>query len=201
MTQQIRLKYVQTETSRHGTTKNYFRRNRRERVRLPDDPNSDEFRAAYAKALASEPVPDVRDIKPTAVELRKQRTERTLKSALVAARRRAKAKGVPFNLDVDFLLDLVERQEFRCALTGIEFFAQIDNAASIDPCTPSIDRIEPQKGYLKSNVRVIIYAMNAMLLDWGEDVFIQIANSYRYTKRTKEQHSNPAPRSALPHPK
>lgn len=201
MTQQIRLKYVQTETSRHGTTKNYFRRNRRERVRLPDDPNSDEFRAAYAKALASEPVPDVRDIKPTAVELRKQRTERTLKSALVAARRRAKAKGVPFNLDVDFLLDLVELQEFRCALTGIEFFAQIDNAASIDPCTPSIDRIEPQKGYVKSNVRVIIYAMNAMLLDWGEDVFIQIANSYRYTKRTKEQHSNPAPRSALPHPK
>lgn len=201
MTQQIRLKYVQTETSRHGTTKNYFRRNRRERVRLPDDPNSDEFRAAYAKALASEPVPDVRDIKPTAVELRKQRTERTLKSALVAARRRAKAKGVPFNLDVDFLLDLVERQEFRCALTGIEFFAQIDNAASIDPCTPSIDRIEPQKGYVKSNVRVIIYAMNAMLLDWGEDVFIQIANSYLYTKRTKEQHSNPAPRSALPHPK
>ena len=201
MTQQIRLKYVQTETSRHGTTKNYFRRNRRERVRLPDDPNSDEFRAAYAKALASEPVPDVRDIKPTAIELRKQRTERTLKSALVAARRRAKAKGVPFNLDVDFLLDLVERQEFRCALTGIEFFAQIDNAASIDPCTPSIDRIEPQKGYVKSNVRVIIYAMNAMLLDWGEDVFIQIANSYLYTKRTKEQHSNPAPRSALPHPK
>lgn len=43
--------YVLKERSRHGKVKYYFRRGKGKRVRLPDDPSSDEFRQAYLAAL------------------------------------------------------------------------------------------------------------------------------------------------------
>lgn len=185
MDQKLRLKYLQFETDRHGNQKVYFRKGRRQRVRLPDDTGSEGFQRAYRMALADLPVPDVRDIEPTKIELRKQKTEKKLKSALAGARARARAKGLEFDLDIDFLLELAEVQDFKCSLTGIEFFHKTDCRTNVDPCTPSIDRIEPELGYVKHNVRIILYAMNAMLLDWGEEIFIKIANSYRYTKSVR----------------
>lgn len=192
MNRRRKLKYVQIETTRHGTVAVYFRRNRRARIRLPNDMESVEFKECYQAALDDRPLPvakrllDVRDMKPTAIELRKQRSEKKMKSALHAAKVRAKRKGLAFDLDRDFLLSMLDDQGHRCALTGIEFFAKIDNTSRIDPCTPSIDRIVPSRGYVKGNVRLVLYAMNAMLNDWGEGVFIKIANSYRYTNRTKK---------------
>jgi len=43
--------YVVRERSRHGKLKYYFRRGKEARVRLPDDPSSDEFHRAYMDAL------------------------------------------------------------------------------------------------------------------------------------------------------
>ncbi len=55
----IRLKYVASETSRHGTPFHYFRRRGQSKIRLPGLPGSDDFMAAYRAALAGRPLPEI----------------------------------------------------------------------------------------------------------------------------------------------
>lgn len=184
--------YVATEISRHGKTCYYYRRGLGPRMRLPDDPHSAEFRERYENALKVVPIPHVKDMPVSKIETRKQRTEATLIGAMRSAKTRAKAKGVEFSLTADILLDMAEEQDFRCSLTGIEFFAPHDWAGRVDPFIPSIDRIQAGGPYSKGNVRLVIYALNAMLLDWGEPLFLQVANSYRYWSGTKNAQANPA---------
>lgn len=53
----LRLKYVVSDTDRHGTRRHYFRRHGR-KVRLPGEPGSAEFLAAYDAALkGAKPTP------------------------------------------------------------------------------------------------------------------------------------------------
>lgn len=49
----LRLKYVVSDTDRHGNRRHYFRRHGK-KIRLPDDPGSAEFMAAYDAALKGE---------------------------------------------------------------------------------------------------------------------------------------------------
>ncbi len=44
--------------------------------------------------------------------------------------------------------------------------------------SPSVDRIDPLRGYSKTNVRLITYGMNCCLHDFGEAVFEGVARSY-----------------------
>jgi hypothetical protein len=191
---------VQREVTRHGKTVYYFRIGKRERLRVRGEVGSPEFDASYAKAVAQAPTPDVRNMKTTKPETRKQATEKTLKVALLAAKKRAKDKGLPFDLDLDFLLNTAQAQNFSCLLTGIEFFAKVNHSARVNPTVPSIDRIVPDRGYTKDNVRLVIYAINAMLLDWGEELFIRVANSYRYQKRSKSGESKTGRERKTPAP-
>lgn len=48
--------YVVKETSRHGRTKLFFRIGKGQRIRLPDDPSSKAFKAAYRAAMAGQHV-------------------------------------------------------------------------------------------------------------------------------------------------
>lgn len=165
---------------------------------MPDDMQSTAFHICYSAALAGEPVPDYRFMLTTPIEERRTRSVATINGAFRSARTRARVKGVPFDLDRPFLLSMAEDQRFRCALTGIEFFAANVRASRVDPYTPSIDRIIPSLGYTKGNVRLVIYAANAMLLDWGEELFVRVANSYRTWERTNKGRSVPAPNNELP---
>jgi hypothetical protein len=151
-----------------------------------------EFHVAYQAALLARPLLPARLMPVTPVNDRRQATETILRGALRSARTRAKQKKVAFDIDVDFLLAMAVEQNFRCNLTGIEFLAKRTGSSRIHPYTPSIDRIVPALGYTKGNVRLVIFAVNAMLLDWGEELFVQIANSYRYWAGTKNARRSPA---------
>ena len=179
------MKYVQIETSRHGKVVYYFRRGKKPRVRLIGQPGTAAFSESYAAAMAETPVLHVRDM-PTLAETRKQETERYFRQFMPRARRRCRLKGLPFDLTLDWALSQAEAQEFRCCLTGIEFFAKHQAKSALNPYAPSIDRVDPKGGYTQDNVRIVVFALNAMLMDWGQEIFEQIVNSYRYT-RTKQR--------------
>lgn len=179
-----RLKFVEVAKTRHGKEAVYFRRRKGLRIRLPDltSPN---FRRCYDAAMAGAPIPHLRDMPVTAIALRKQRCERAMVAAVRAARTRARKRGFEFDLTVAWALDQAQRQQFRCALTGIEFYAAHGSTGKVNPYVPSFDRIKAGGGYTQDNVRIVVLAINLMLLDWGDAVFEQVANSYRYWKRTK----------------
>jgi hypothetical protein len=114
--------------------------------------------------------------------LKKQAIEKVLRRSLNRAKDRAKARGREFDLTRDWLLDEVERLDFKCALTGLKFSACASSART-DPYAPSIDRIDSKKGYTKDNVRIIIFALNVMLLDWGQAIFEHVVRNYRANKK------------------
>ena len=95
------------------------------------------------------------------------------------AKKRAAQRGLDFDLTRDWLISEVDRNGYRCALSGIKFFAVHEAKCFRNPFAPSIDRIDCSKGYTRDNVRILIFAMNVMLSDWGTQIFERVSESYR----------------------
>lgn len=84
------------------------------------------------------------------------------------AKNRAIEKQIPFNLDIDFLMSLWKETNGCCAITGQKFdLEQWGNKGQVSPQAVSIDRIKPQLGYIKGNVRLITYHLNIAISDFG----------------------------------
>jgi hypothetical protein len=82
-----------------------------------------------------------------------------------AARRRARIGGLSFDLD-EHRQELQERIDAGfCEVTGIPF--NLDGGRTYD--SPSLDRINPRRGYTYDNVRMVCDLMNRAMSDWGEE--------------------------------
>ena len=78
------------------------------------------------------------------------------KTILQGARGRAKKYGIEFNLDIsDIVIPNV------CPILNIPLQRGIGKGCKLDS-SPSLDRINPKKGYIKGNVWVISQKANAM---------------------------------------
>jgi hypothetical protein len=176
-----RPQHIQREITRHGREVYYFRKTGSIRVRLDGEYGSPEFWKNYALA-ASGAIPDGN--RPRGgLKQRDKRREMSLsiRQALPAAKHRAAKRGLPFDLTEDWALEQIKRQNFKCALTGIPFLDD-DDKRRVRAYAPSFDRIDNSKGYTIDNVRIVVFAINAMLLDWGEEVFYRVSNGYRHVR-------------------
>lgn len=86
------------------------------------------------------------------------------------ARRRAKIKGLDFDLDVAWFE--AKLGAGRCEISGLTF-DYTDLALA-----PSIDRIDSRLGYTKSNCRVILYCLNAFKGSMDDEKCRQIARAF-----------------------
>lgn len=87
-----------------------------------------------------------------------------------AARARAGELGVPFDLDVDDVVRAFDAQHGRCAISGLSFEWSRDRS----PRCPSLDRILPERGYVRGNVQVVLYAINIGKWTWAIDDVLPI---------------------------
>lgn len=93
-----------------------------------------------------------------------------------AAKRRAKSKGLECTLDWRDVLRVIE--EGYCEVTGLPFdLSQIDDVAC-HPRAPSIDRIDLSKGYIPSNVKVVIWQHNMAKAYWSEELLAEYCAAY-----------------------
>ena len=77
------------------------------------------------------------------------------------AKRRAKHRALSFSLSAQWLRDQLEAHDFKCAVTGVAFSLEDDhNARYMNPYAPSIDRIDPSRGYDPDNCRVVCQRYN-----------------------------------------
>ena len=74
-----------------------------------------------------------------------------------SARKRAQAKGLPFDLTRESI-DIPE----TCPILGITLRAGSDSSRE---CSPSLDRVVPELGYVEGNVRVISQRANRLKSD------------------------------------
>ena len=104
----------------------------------------------------------------------KRRLEKRAMCLIASARTRARNKSLQFDLDshVDDVQQVID--EGFCQLSGIPF----DLSPGRGPRSPSLDRIDPVRGYVYDNVRIICHALNSGLGDWGEDEFAIIVAAW-----------------------
>ena len=92
---------------------------------------------------------------------------------LRAARRRAVRRALPFDLTAD---DIVIPA--FCPVLGIPLFRAI-GAAAQGPNSPTLDRVVPDLGYVRGNVRVISSRANQIKSDATPSELLQVACFYQ----------------------
>lgn len=107
-----------------------------------------------------------------------RRLMQKLSCCLQQARRTAEKKGLPIDIDMAYLLDLHHSQNGLCKLSGIVLETTRFEGHRTNPRVISVDRIYPSLGYVRGNVRLIIWGLNCALGEWGEEYFAELARVY-----------------------
>lgn len=98
---------------------------------------------------------------------------------------RCQKNKTPFDLNkyMDQIQERIERG--KCEVTGIKFGLPgrwlNGNAMSRAKCrwnSPSVDRIDPEGGYVYSNIRIVCFAFNAARNCWGDDILWKVVESW-----------------------
>jgi len=99
------------------------------------------------------------------------------------AKNRAKLKGMDFNLDAEDV-EMLQAQIDKgyCPVSLLPF--NLEDGKTWD--SPSLDRIDNSMGYVKGNVRVILFCLNVMANEWGLDKVMQVV------KHTDAVQTNPS---------
>ena len=144
--------------------KNYQRRKKAEKLGISLDEL--EVREAERKARIIQGKID----KEKAREEREARDtpeRRISKTIINAVRSRAKKKGMPFDLDLDWLALIIKKG--RCEATD-DVFNHEFKVKQTRPYAPSVHRIDPLLGYTKDNCKVVTWAWNRMVGDGTDGI-------------------------------
>jgi hypothetical protein len=101
-------------------------------------------------------------------------------SILKRAKTRAKKNNLEFDIDLNWLMEQFEKQDGRCKLTKIKFiFEHNPNFENLSmPFSPSLDRIDSNKGYTKDNVRIICTIVNLGINHFGTETFKYVCQEF-----------------------
>ena len=97
-------------------------------------------------------------------------------SMFIQARRRAKRKNLPFDIDKEFVRSIVTT---HCPVFGmpLEWSCMRGGKSTALPNSPSLDRIDPTKGYIKGNVWIISHRANQIKSDASHDELKLVAKA------------------------
>jgi len=88
--------------------------------------------------------------------------------------KRARTQGVPFDLEPDYLVGLFHQQKGLCYYSGVEMDWDSYGKGHATSESMSVDRLDPQKGYVKGNVVLCTYLMNTTKGSRTEQEFYEI---------------------------
>lgn len=85
----------------------------------------------------------------------------------------AKKRNIDFFITIDFLWELFEKQNKKCALSGLElYFPKYGDKPTLQ--TASLDRIDSNKGYIEGNVQWVHKHVNYSKWELNQDYFIEL---------------------------
>ena len=90
-----------------------------------------------------------------------------------SAKRRAKKKGFEFNITLDDIPQIPD----VCPVLGIPIIINVGEHCPSDN-SPSLDRIDSSKGYIKGNIRIISNRANRIKADATAEELRKVLNDY-----------------------
>lgn len=120
--------------------------------------NRDRINKEYVERYHSDPEFKEHRLKTGKKVREKRKIEHPEKVILQAAKARAKEKGWDFNIDASDIIFPT-----HCPILGVELLKPGSSQYMFN--SPSIDRIDSSKGYVKGNVRIISLRANTMKND------------------------------------
>ena len=122
---------------------------------IKHDPERVAKKKAWEKNWKNKNLKRWKDIQRRSDERKKQKNP--IAFLLRQTKSHSKSKGIEFNIDsTDFVMPE------RCPVLGIPITPFVSRLA---PGTPSFDRIDPRKGYIKGNVKIISNRANRLKCD------------------------------------
>lgn len=98
------------------------------------------------------------------------------------ARARSKQRKEVTDINVEYLKEVWENQNGICPYTGIKMEisrTSRDEDVKKTPIKASLDRIDPNKGYIKGNVEFVCYCINVMKNDFTKKEMIEFINKIK----------------------
>jgi hypothetical protein len=93
--------------------------------------------------------------------------ERDLISRLKSLCTNAKNRSKEFSINTSNLLDVLIKQDCRCAYTKLPLLATANQFNTI-----SLDRVDSSKGYVVGNIQLVCTAINRMKQEYSEEMFL-----------------------------
>ncbi|MEN6302239.1 MAG: hypothetical protein ABFD96_05900 [Armatimonadia bacterium] len=166
-------KNVEKIVTRFGKVLYYYRPGKGARVPIKAAPEDANFEIEYSRAVRiwqeTERKVDVDQC---------QRVEKMLRHRVKNALSRDRKLGRASDITAEWAIEQLRRQNYCCSETGISFLRPSLIWKRANPYHPSLDRIDNRKGYERSNVRIVVLALNIMRNDWGDDVLARVAKAY-----------------------
>lgn len=100
----------------------------------------------------------------------------------------AESRGFEFNITIEYLQQLLEKQNYRCALSGIEISGSqctLKKYTTYKEMTASIDRIDSTKGYVLGNVQWVHKDINKIKINVEESYFIELCKAVTNYQKEK----------------
>lgn len=113
--------------------------------------------------------------------------DRKATNLLAASKDRASRKGLDHNLTIEFI---TEKLKQPCPKTGLSFRLGKtgSNYSDRDIQTPSIDRINPSKGYTIDNVQIVCWGYNVAKQRFTDDEIMEFwKNVVDYNARVENR--------------
>ncbi len=96
----------------------------------------------------------------------------------------AKTRDMEFSVSIEYLQEILEKQEYKCALSGVILI--FPTSLSIEGRkvqTGSLDRIDSNKGYIEGNVQWVHKTINCIKWKLSQEEFIdwccKVSNNIR----------------------
>lgn len=93
-----------------------------------------------------------------------------------SAKTNARAREIYFNLPLGYIKVLWDKQEGKCAVTGLamQHTARVGRTVPPNDFKASIDRIDSEKGYTPDNVRLVCWFINDWKKNRSDDTLLQL---------------------------
>jgi hypothetical protein len=144
-------------------------------------------KSIVSKALKKHGIPQREHTRSQAVINRKPRKHHTIPGRyFYSLQHSAKNRGLEFNLTLNELWEIFSTQDGKCALSGLEIRFH-KPGEKFTTQTASVDRIDSNLGYIKSNIRWVHKDINYMKMDLSDERFLYLCHQILQHNRNNIQ--------------